>query len=74
MRLRRNSKSVEFCTCHAGLDPASNSVTLSESWIPGQARNDKNTNVRSLVNCDTAFFLKGDRGELKDEANDYGGS
>ena len=56
-----------ICTCHAGLvadcrclisysqhDPASSSVTLWKNWIPDQARNDKNTNVRSFANYDTA--------------------
>jgi hypothetical protein len=27
--------------------------TLIKKWIPGQARNDKNSNVVSFANCDT---------------------
>jgi hypothetical protein len=28
---------------------------LKKQWIPGQARNDKNTNMRSFANCDTVW-------------------
>ena len=33
--------------------PACN--TLKTNWIPGQARNDKKMNMRSLDNCDTVW-------------------
>jgi hypothetical protein len=55
-RLCCNSKKSPDSDRHAGLDPASSSVTLSKNWIPGQARNDKNTPVRSFANHDTVSF------------------
>ncbi len=61
IRLCRNLKKRLICICHAGLDPASSRGKYWKKWIPGQARNDKNSNILSLANYDTDCILLADK-------------